>query len=1111
MSLHLIRVIAAYEMRTLLRSWFFRIFAGGAIFGLGIFNIAMNVAASGAPLLYRALASSVPYVNLIILNLGQAVVAIFLGSEFLKQDRKNDTVEVIYARSMTNSQYIIGKTFGILGVFMVLNLFILIMGIGFSFLSNVTNQNIPAYFTYILLISIPTLVYILGLSFFIMVIIKNQAVTFILLTGYVALTVFYLNKKAYHLFDYIAYQVPMLFSSITGFSRPLEIMIHRGIYLVLGLALIFFTIYKLQRLPQSRSQTRLSLVSGIILMFLASAMVVKYIDMQTSVHRYRDGLMQLNNRYANHAIPMVDSCHISLEHKGRLIHVTASLQIRNSNAGTLDTLVFSLNPDLKVRALTMNKQTVPFKQELQVLTIIPEKGLMPGESAELIITYSGGINENIAYADLKKEKFSERPAFEVFRLDKRFAFLKKNYVCLTSETFWYPVAGAGYATVAPMRYAPQFVKYALKVKTEKGLIPISQGRSRELDSGYIAFEPEYPLPKITLLIGDYVKYSIDVDSIEYALYTIKGNDYFSEFFPDAADTIPSLIRDLKKVYEAGIGLNYPFKRLMFAEVPMQFALDNHIYSYTSDAVQPELFLCPEKGVLFSSSDFRGRKYRIEKDMRNNNEEVLPVVVQADLFNQFFRDNFLAKRGQRFNYEHMINWHTFSIFPQYLSFYTSLNSNEWPVLGIALETYVSERNNQSVSTLQWYEDLSADEKINLELRDASLEELLVRDVESKPYERSPVSLTDVVQVKGLSFFNNMNSKYGESKVDSMINRMIRKHPHKSIPFSEFNEQVTEAFGIDVSQEVNSWYRQKELAGFIIKNLNTYKVTDGEMTKYQVRFQISNPENADGLITLNIEFNDPNRRREWWDENFQVDFSRKIFLPGKTSFEIGYAFNSEPARMSLITHISQNLPNNLIYNFSGFTETRNVAVLDSIHQIDFFDKLSAANEIIADNEDSGFRYYQALSQAYLKSLVRKNKSDRYKYTSIWWNPPREWRAVLRSEFYGNYIRSAYYTRGGTGERTAVWKAFLPEAGTYDVYYHVNRVNSGWRQNNRAANYSLTVYHDQGADKINHGTENNDPGWNYLGTWYISSDTARVDVSNKTNGELIFADAVKWVLNK
>jgi len=162
---------------------------------------------------------------------------------------------------------------------------------------------------------------------------------------------------------------------------------------------------------------------------------------------------------------------------------------------------------------------------------------------------------------------------------------------------------------------------------------------------------------------------------------------------------------------------------MLAEVPVHFALDLHVYAYASDAIQPEIILFPEKGVLFSSSDFRSRKYRLEKNLKTTMKEVLPVVIQADMFSQFIRNNFMSKRGQNFNYDYLVNWQTYSLFPEYLTFFTQLKSDRWPVLGIAMETYISERNNAAGSSLQWYEDLSETEKINLELGNASLEQIL----------------------------------------------------------------------------------------------------------------------------------------------------------------------------------------------------------------------------------------------------------------------------------------------------------------------------------------------------------------------------------------------------
>ena len=75
----------------------------------------------------KALPANIPYVNLLLLNVVQAIIAIFLASDFLKRDKKLDTTDVIYVRPMTNGEYVMGKTIGNLGVFLVLNLIIFVI------------------------------------------------------------------------------------------------------------------------------------------------------------------------------------------------------------------------------------------------------------------------------------------------------------------------------------------------------------------------------------------------------------------------------------------------------------------------------------------------------------------------------------------------------------------------------------------------------------------------------------------------------------------------------------------------------------------------------------------------------------------------------------------------------------------------------------------------------------------------------------------------------------------------------------------------------------------------------------------------------------------------
>ena len=194
---HNILSIAKYEITTLLRSWFFRIFAIIAMVFLFFFNMGTLMMDNGGSGTWdlKALPSAIPYVNLLLLNTVQAIIAIFLASDFLKRDKKLDTTDVIYIRSMSNGEYVAGKTIGNIVVFMILNLIILSEAMIFNLIAENVAVNCLAYLNYFLIISLPTLIFILGLSFFVMCILKNQANTFIILVGYVAITIFFLNKQ----------------------------------------------------------------------------------------------------------------------------------------------------------------------------------------------------------------------------------------------------------------------------------------------------------------------------------------------------------------------------------------------------------------------------------------------------------------------------------------------------------------------------------------------------------------------------------------------------------------------------------------------------------------------------------------------------------------------------------------------------------------------------------------------------------------------------------------------------------------------------------------------------------------------------------------------------
>ncbi|MEA1997068.1 MAG: xanthan lyase, partial [Gemmatimonadota bacterium] len=440
-SMRIILTIARFEALILFRSWFFRIFSLIALILLGLINYVIFVRLE-APWMYKGLPACIPYLNLLLLNVVQAVIAVFMASDFLKYDRKLDTTDVVYMRSITNADYVLGKILGLLGVFAGLNLMVLIMALVF----NVFFADLPvvpaAYLLYPLLISLPTLVFIFGLTFLLMVIVRNQALTFIILLGYIASTIFYLSGKFNNLFDYMAFQVPLMYSDFVGFGDLTPVLIHRGIYFLAGVGFIFFTVCLLRRLPQSRVMNRVSLTLAVLSIAGAGVLVNSYIARLSGARALRGEMVALSKEAAGAPVVSLERCSLDLIHTDREIAVEAGLKFSNKTREAIDRYVFSLNPGLEVVRVIRDGGDIQFTRNLHILTVEPQQGaLEPGAADSLVISYRGGIDERACYLDISEEAQAESYRFGLYKVDKRACFIRPDYVLLTPENLWYPKPG----------------------------------------------------------------------------------------------------------------------------------------------------------------------------------------------------------------------------------------------------------------------------------------------------------------------------------------------------------------------------------------------------------------------------------------------------------------------------------------------------------------------------------------------------------------------------------------------------------------------------------------------------------------------------------------------
>ena len=1110
-SLHNILSIAKYERKTLLRSWFFRIFSILSLLVLFGMNFGMLVEGGGGEgWAIRAIPSAIPYFNLLILNVAQAIIAVFLASDFLKRDKKLDTTEVIYMRSMTNGEYVIGKTWGNLQVFLVLNLAVVAMALIFNLIVKNTTISWESYAIYLVAISVPTLVFIMGLSFLLMSVIRNQAITFVLILGYIGITLFLLQAKFYYIFDYMAFNIPMLNSDIVGFGNLEAIIIHRGIYFLLGTGFIFATIFMLKRLPQSEATTYFSLVLAIICIAGGGYLAFRHIDNFRQNAKLRAEVIELNNKYVDTKLPTVLHQSIVLEHLSDKIAVKSELTLKNNTPENLSQLIFNLNTGLKISSLKINGTETPFLREKHLVLVSDKINLAPEGEIKVEFTYDGTIDETLCYLDIEEEVIQEKYGKFVINVDKRYAFITPGYVLLTPEANWYPRTGVTYSTKDVKWYQPQFVNFNLEVKTAPGLKAISQGTIKEISDGRFSFENSHSLTQLSLAIGNYQHKTLKSKDTEFGIWYLEGHDYFNTAFKESNDTLPKVLTDRFEDFKRTYKLNYSSSSLSLVEVPAQFKTYQRGFASMQEYVQPEQVLIPEKGFMIRAFDFENQKKNMQRWGGRGDNNMTPLDLELRVFDEFLgtftqeQERIWGPPGT--NQQTKLNPHF--IFPVLYNFQNIIHSDEWPIINRIFEAYLKSQNTDMRSVFM-NQGQTTDEKANITLQDSTFREIL-----SDPRQKAIIE--SVIKLKGDVLFSTIELKAGQEEFQNFLRKLLAENIYKNISFTEFSGLIQQKFGIDINPMMNSWFDAKSLPGYIFSPIKAVKVKSEDKMQTMVKFKVTNFTDTDGLLKITFRLGGGpggggfGRRGGGMGGSDVIN--KLVFLQAHQSKDLSYLLNVDPRMLMLNTLTSKNIPQTMASFFRDVEEDPKAVPYEGEDISDTPVQMALPNEVIVDNEDSNFSLTSSDNISLLEKWILKEKPNQSKYSGInFWRPPTNWTATTNSDFYGEYVRSAYYIKGGTGDLKAAWKIPLKKTGYYDVFaymYKARNFGRGGDDRGNKGEYHFIIHSDEGEQEIVIDNDNVEAGWNHLGTYNFDTETALIELSNKSELRMIFADAVKVV---
>lgn len=1142
--IHNVSTVARYEARTLRRSWFFRLFAISSLFIFSIMNLGLFSPIGDEEWALVSIPSTVPLINLYLLNIGQAIVVIFLAADFLKRDKKLDTNEVLYTRPMSNLEYILGKTWGILRLFLSLDMLILSIGLLMNIISKSMRVDIMSYIAYLLIISVPTILFSLGLAYMTMSVIRNQALTFLILLGIAALDIFYLWFRMGSIFDYMAFGLPVFKSGMIGFDNAYQIINQRLMYLLSGAALVLATVLLFRRLPQSKLHSIFSAV--FLLIFTVGAAICTFNTYSIKAHsvRTKQDVIETNRSFEDKKFPYILDAAVEVVHKGERISASSLMVIRNENESQLDEYLFSLNPSLKVIKISADGKDIKFSRVNHIIIADPVKALNPGETDTITITYEGSVDESFCYPD-----FDDNPKENAYRIamvnvNKRQAFLTEKYVLLTPETHWYPVASLNYYPSNPARIKIDFTKYSLRVKEETGLTVVSQGYRHSKD-GFSTFTPESPLTGLTLAIGNYMSDTLSVDSVDYISYYFPGDDYYTKDMAEISDTLKTLVSGIMRELETNFSVKYPFNTLSLVEVPVQFHSYSRESTQTRAEVQPSMVLLPEKLSTLENSGFSKQFTRQKKRMVRNNQVVTDKELKVRIFNSFIRNTFISGENFRFVNGSPVNEPTrYRLGPSFYFFRNNFYSSQYPVINAVFETHLQQvqQIGPRGGFFQMSGFISDNDKANLVLREMSFRDLL---------KENPMgdTIRTVLTVKGDWLFNLLRAKAGIEEFNTWFSLYLNENKFRSIDIIKLNSDIKDRFGFEFYPYLDEWFFSKNQPGFLFEDIRADEIIIGDRSRYLVTFTAANTEPVAGLF--NVSFRTGGSGQGRGGQNFfqggsvpdrftismqgrgmeTENISRIVFIDSMQSRKIGILLDYQPREMIINTLYARNIPGQISKPINEIIKKgKSIKPFEGDEVLPHLPQTTDPSEMIVDNEDGGFKNNMTMTSAPLKKLlgIKNNTGNDYQQVRTY-NFPEYWQPVIQSTYYGKYILSSVYTAAGKGERKVTWSAALKKAGYYDVYCYIGKasdrlitrrgrgdqsgsgipIEQGDNQGgNLYKDMHYRIYHDQGIEEITVDYENADGGWNNLGRYYISSDTARVELTNESNGRIVIADAVRWV---
>ena len=1051
---------------------------------------------------------------------------IFLAFDIRARDTRERMIEVLDSRPYSNLELIAGRFVGIFLCswipMVLLSILLEILGIILKGLGLPMGEPIEilSLFSFVFLMAIPAWAFAIALVFFVTLLVRNRlaaAVILLVLIGSTFWALMWLPAVYGAPFDITGVGAAFFCSEISPQLMTIDGWLQRFSVLFAAFSLLGFSAAVHPRLDGG-SRPKLFTVSTMVLV-VASLLIGGQYSIYMGYVKNRETWKEAHAAIADEIVPDVRKISGNIKIlPGKDLFLDLDITFEAPDEGFIQKALFTLNPGQEVKSVgDTSDQPIAFTHENGLLEVSLPQPLGSGEETTIHLLIQGVPDNDFAFLEsafnIMTTKNQGTQDVGLLGIDP--GVFRNDFIALMPGLRWLPASGPEKGRDDPRTRSVDFFNVDLKVDLPGGWLAAGPGRRHKVaengDGVSFRFSPPAPVPEVALIASRFESRATEVEGVTLEVLIHRKHLKNIEVLAETGEKIREWVGDRLKEAEE-YGLSYPYDAITLVEVPMFLRTYGGGWRMDTAMAPPGMLLMRETGFPTSRFDVAFRKPEDFKDREGGVQQAKWERLKTFFMNDFSGGNILSGGARNF-----FLYQTSAKGPEGLALNYVMEALS-TLLITETKSYFSAHMFLDGSWIGGLIDMTANTYGREPLRTTSMVDETMGSVVSRPEVwdqalgvslkdmdpwEDPARTVDVLTLKANAIAQSILDTLGNEKTGQLLTSIRESHMGNSFSLNDMVE-AGKALGHDLTEILGDWLGSTDLPGFVCAETKIYRIPDSKdgNPRHQMLFTIRNDESTPGLFRLDYLY---------FEEGGKANMvnSDPIRLAGKSAIRFGKIVSKPPTYIYLNPYLSLNRSS----IFLPITWPKTPGKIEKTEAIDGIEDLPYSlpqeDHIVVDDLDPGFSVIEEKESKGLRLIARGNENrsldQGLPITNIYGVPPEWSRAVYTSSF-GKYRQTFAMVRAGNGEKKAMFKTDINQAGQWDLELHIT-----WKFNIRGrkwGTYHLVITDSNGdSHEIKFDSNAAAMGWNLVRSFDLPQGETSVTISDKTDGHFVVADAIRW----